>query len=253
VYERYSISGIKESYSHVQGTKTVVMPVLISMLLFGLVAFYFHGKATAERAALTAPEATPSELTLTPALPEEGSMEMASLVLPPSASAPSALTPPLALPANGPPLVSNDLVSEGDFIPWMSPLALDTYIREKNRGFKKSFWDRGHWIEAIEGRWSEGRHEFRIAFDAIPESDRFQWYYRIDQTEAVYRDTLSRLRREGYTLVQSQAYERPDKTKRYQGVWHREIPEKPSTAEVPGLLGTAPGLRPLEVGTLHFQ
>lgn len=250
MYERYPISGIKESYSHVQGTKTVVMPVLIAALLVGLVTFYFKGEPPAPLVTLVTqkgPEAPPTALNLTPVLPESGSVETVSFALPSPVA-----EPPAALPANGLPLVANELVSESDFTPWMAPLALDTYIRQKNRGFTESFWNRGHWIEAIEGRWFEGRHQFRIAFETIPDRERFQWYYRIDQTEAEYRDTLSRLRREGYTLVQGQVYERPDKTKRYQGVWQREIPEKPATAELPGLLGSAPGLRPLEVGTLHF-
>lgn len=253
MYERYPISGIKESYSHVQGTKTVVMPVLIAALLVALVAFYFTGEPPAPLVAQQSPEAPPTALNLTPALPGTGSVETASFVLPAPAPETPAELPAPALPANGLPLVSNEAVSEPDLTPWMSPLSLDTYIRQKNRGFRESFWDRGHWIEAIEGRWHEGRRQFRIAFDTIPDRERFQWYCRIDQTEAEYRDTLSRLRREGYTLVQGQVYERPDKTKRYQGVRHREIPEKPATAELPGILGSTPGLRPLEAGTLHLQ
>lgn len=249
MYERYPISGIKESYSHVQGTKTVVMPVLIAALLVALVAFYFKGEPPAQQS----PKAPPTALNSTPVLPGTGSVETASFVLPTPAPETPAELPPPAHPANGLPLVSNEAVSEPDLTPWMSPLALDTYIRQKNRSFRESSRDRGHRIEAIEGRWDEGRHQFRIAFDTIPDRERFQYYYRIDQTEAEYHDTLSRLRRDGYTLVQDQAYERPDKTKRYQGVRHREIPEKPATAELPGILGSAPGLRPLEAGTLHLQ
>ncbi len=44
MYERYPISGIKEPYSHVQGTKTVVMPVLIVVPFLAQVAFYFRGE-----------------------------------------------------------------------------------------------------------------------------------------------------------------------------------------------------------------
>ena len=247
MYEKYPISGITESYRHVQGTKTVIMPLLITALLIGLVIFYFKGEppvamtAGTQREAPSAASTLPSVTAATVPVPAQAGAETISfdLSIPPGLS---------SLP-----LVAHKEVSEPDFTPWLSPLALDTYLRHKNRGFKQSIWDRGHWIEAIEGRWSEERHEFRIAFDTIPDRERFQWYYRIDQTSEEYRDTLHRLRREGYTLVQSQAYERPDKSKRYQGVWQREIIKEKANADSPGILGSVPGLRPLEVGSVHFQ
>lgn len=185
----------------------------------------------------------PNELNLTPLLPDSEGIKTVNLLPPPPESDTAERGPAPALPKSELPLVSNDLLSESDFTPWMSPLALDTYIRQKNRGFEQSFWARGNWIIAIEGRWQFDHHEFRIVHDTIPDRARFEWYYRIDQTEAEYRETLSRLRREGYRLVQSQAYERPDKTKRYQAVWHREISGKSPSAGLPDLIGSAPALK----------
>jgi hypothetical protein len=252
VYEKYPISGITESYRHVQGTKTVIMPLLITALFFGLVIFYFKGGPPVAMTAGIQPEAPLAASTL-PSVPA-ATVPAATVPVPAPAGA-ETVSFDLSMPVgmSSLPLVAHKEVSEPDFTPWLSPLALDTYLRQKNRGFKQSIWDRGHWIEAIEGRWSEGRHEFRIAFDTIPDRERYQWYYRIDQTSEEYRDTLHRLRREGYTLVQSQAYERPDKSKRYQGVWQREIIKEKANPDSPGILGSAPGLRPLEVGSVHFQ
>lgn len=221
------------------------MPALISALLIGWVAFFFHRDAPSHLARQDSEEVVPNELNLTPMLAGDetvAAVKTTKIAPPPPADDTAVPTPALSLslPQDELPLVSNDRVSESDFTPWMSPLALDTYIRQKNRGFEESFWVRGNWILAIEGRWQTDQHEFRIVHDTIPDRARFEWYYRIDQTGSEYRETLSRLRREGYHLVQSQAYERPDKTKRYQAVWHREVPGKPEATGFPDLLGSAP-------------
>ena len=228
------------------------MPVLITTLLIGWVAFFLHRAPPSRLAGTDSNEVVPNELNLTPRLSDDETVaavaavdgrKTAKLLPPPPDLEATGLAPAtsLPLPQGELPLVSNDRVSESDFTPWMSPLALDTYIRQKNRGFEESFWVRGNWILAIEGRWQTDHHEFRIVHDTIPDRTRFEWYYRIDQTEGEYRDTLSRLRREGYHLVQSQAYERPDQTKRYQAVWHREIPGGSTSAAFPDLLDSAPG------------
>lgn len=226
------------------------MPLLIAALVVGWLTFFFKGEPPSHLTVPDISERIPNELDLGPMLsdgtadePSERRKEMGAgqesktaKILPPVPEGDTTeFSPATGFPRNELPLVSNDGVSESDFTPWMSPLALDTYIRQKNRGHTQSFWARGNWIVAIEGRWQFGRHEFRIVHDTIPDRARFEWYYRIDQTESEYRETLSRLRREGYRLVQSQAYERPDKTKRYQAVWHREIPAKTPLAGIPEL------------------
>lgn len=140
------------------------------------------------------------------------------------------------------PLLERDGVTSEDFTSWMSPLALDTYIRQKNRGFEKTFWERGHWIKAVEGRWNNGAHEFRIAFAANPDPDRVQWCYRIDQTEAQFTETLNRLRNEGYTLAQSHAYDHPDGSRRFQGVWQRTVPGSGRNNGPQDFIGAATGI-----------
>lgn len=254
VYERYPISGIKQSYRPVPGTKTVVMPLLIAALGIGMVVFYFNGRPPMEVPQAATPlistATAPAHSVVTP-VPEKG-------ILPEPVKAPgtgdtttTAEVPPSA--AKTLPLVTREGVADRDFTPWMSPLALDTFIRQRNRGFTKTYWERGHCIEAVEGRWENGAHEFRIAIDMLHDQNRFQWYYRIDQTEAIFAETLDRLEKEGYTLAQSHAYDHPDGTKRYQGVWQRETSTLTASEGAPGLIESAPGMQALDVSQLNFR
>ena len=103
----------------------------------------------------------------------------------------------------------------------MSSLALGTYIRQKNRGYQGSFWSRGNWIRAIEGRWHEGSHEFRISLGTMSHPGEVQWQYRLDLTKIAFGEELARMSDKGYKLTQSQAYRHPDGTPRYQAVWQR--------------------------------
>lgn len=246
VYERYPISGIKQSYRPVPGTKTVVMPLLIAALGIGMVVFYFKGKAPGK-----ATEASTPAPTVTKRLPEKA-------ILPDPIKAIS-IEPGTETAAMSPaaekslPIITNEGVAENDFTLWMSPLALDTFIRQRNRGFEKTYWERGHWIKAVEGRWGNGAHEFRIAIAKMPDEARLHWYYRIDQTEREFSETLQRLEKEGYSLAQSHAYDHPDGSKRYQGVWQKEAPTLTATEISRGLTGPAPGLQALDVSKLNFR
>ena len=250
MHERYPISGIKQSYRPVPGTKTVVIPVLIGALGIGMLAFYFTGKPSVEVTPATALATAPVQTVATP-LPEKA-------IFPEPVKTPgiegttASATVPLAVEKTLP-LVARGGVADRDFTPWMSPLVIDTFIRQRNRGFTKTYWERGHWIKAIEGRWENGAHEFRIAIDSEPDPERPQWYYRIDQTETEFSETLDRLQREGYTLAQSHAYDRPDGTKRYQGVWQREASALPTGEGAPGLIGSNKGIQALDVSQLNFR
>ena len=79
-----------------------------------------------------------------------------------------------------------------------------------------------------------------------PEPDRIQWYYRIDQTEAEFAESIGRLENDGYTLAQSHAYERPDGSRRYQAVWLKDVTVAtlPNTPyEFGSFVDTKPGFR----------
>lgn len=213
MYERVPITGIRESHRLVEGPRTVVMPILIACLLAGLIVFYFQGEprvggdlADAEKPAITpATEAVPAINT------------------------PNLVSAPLVTPTNATrelPIISRPDVPEKEFTPWMSPLALDTYLRQKNRGYQGNFWSRGNWIRAIEGRWTQGSREVRIALGVMAVPGQIEWAYRINLTEIAFAEELARKGNEGYTLAQSQAYRHPDGNKRYQAVWQKDNPKR---------------------------
>jgi hypothetical protein len=208
VHERLPISGIRESYHPVEESRTVVMPALILALLAGLVLFYLKGHPAPSAAGPLAATVTSPGTDPAPVVEPSD---------PPASVAPVPRIEPVR-----PPLLTRAGLSENEFTPWMSSLALDTYLRQKNRGYQGSYWSRGHWIRAIEGRWHEGAREFRIALGKMERPGEVQWHYRIDLTEMAFAEELARMSAKEYQLAQSQAYRHPDGSMRYQAVWQRE-------------------------------
>jgi len=95
---------------------------------------------------------------------------------------------------------------------WMSLSDLNAYLEgldgDKPEG--KNFWDRGHWITAIEGRWEAGIPQYRVSYDAVPEARRavwWQWY--LNQDKQSFDAHVHQLADEGYTLVHGTATPAP--------------------------------------------
>ncbi|MEM7602228.1 MAG: hypothetical protein AAF357_12530, partial [Verrucomicrobiota bacterium] len=150
--------------------------------------------------------------------------------------------------------VSAPSESTGEFTSWMTPLALDTYIRHKNRGYSESFWQRGHWITAVEGRWTDDGHEFRIALDKIPDLNQWQWQYRVNQSTGQFANASRDFADQGFKLVHSQTFTDPNGKTKFQAVWQRELSESAPVAET--RTSGAPDLsapQPLDVNNLRFR
>ena len=126
--------------------------------------------------------------------------------------------------------VSEKPDSFGIFTGWMTPDELDQHIRTINEGYELSFWERGHWINAVEGRWHEGNHQFRIRYESMPSPNAWEWKYRVDQTQEEFFESIQSMATSGYSLVQSHSYRRPDGSQRFQAVWRRNF-ESPSIAD----------------------
>lgn len=196
------------------------MPLLIAAILVALLVFHFKSVPSPpeEASAAAAPAASAA-----PGTPAAETAESPPAAGPPAPSAAAPISDASSRETGDPG------VAEEDFTAWMSPLALDTYIRQKNRGHRGGFWTRGNWIRAIEGRWREGDREYRIALGAMERPGEIDWNYRLDLTEAAFAEAFARFAGEGYALAQSQAYRHPDGTLRYQAVWRRGAPAE--TAE----------------------
>lgn len=223
----YPISGIKRSYRHTRETRTIVMPILIGLVLAGMGVFHFQSRP-----------GEPEESEKSTTFREASGMASPTTTLADLGEKTTVRAVPVASEAAAKQSATSDRASgaapgEDGFTAWMSPLALDTYIRQQNGGREETFWDRGHWITAVEGRWQGGEHQFRIAYEEIPDMDSWQWQYRANQTFEQFAGQIEELAREGYRLVQSQSFERPGEGPRYQGVWRRRVgPTRVADSEV---------------------
>ncbi|MEX2580061.1 MAG: hypothetical protein WD342_13465 [Verrucomicrobiales bacterium] len=224
--DRYPISGIKQTYRKTSGKRTVVLPVAIGLVVIGMTVFFFMGEPNREVqpqpvtevvgvVEVDVPEAVEVPEQATAAPEKEETFAEATVDEKADREEPTQEEDLL--------LADDAEIDDSQFTPWLSPLALDGYIRKKNEGFEQSFWERGHWITAVEGRWADGTHEFRIAYEPIPDTAEWRWHYRANQAQEEFAESIDEFSEDGYTLIHSQAFDRPDGTKRFQGVWRKEL------------------------------
>ena len=118
-------------------------------------------------------------------------------------------------------------IAQDGFTPWMSLSELNAYMEgldgDKPTG-GKNFWDRGNWINEVEGRWEKGIPQYRIAHGPVPEARAHFWNWYINQDRQSFDKLVGQLADEGYVLVQYNSYTRPGGSERFQGVWHRLVP-----------------------------
>ena len=230
------------------------MPVLIGLLLVAMVVFFVKSKP--EEPLAPQDMVSLEEINATASPDAEAAVE--SLPSAPSVDkieteADSELVDPESA-GTGEKTVAVPVASSSGFTSWMTPLALDTYIRAKNDGYSESFWKRGHWITAVEGRWNNDSLEFRIALDKIPDLNRWQWQYRVNHSAEEFVTASRQFSAQGFQLVQSQSFRDPSGTTRYQGVWQRKLNEVQPVVETS--VNTAPvlgGSQPLDVNNLRFR
>ncbi len=139
------------------------------------------------------------------------------------------------------------------FTPWMSHADLDQFLSQYDStppGGHPNYWDKGHWINAVEGRWHNGIPEYRIRYGTVPPHRARWWYWYLNQDQESYSRHVHELADQGFTLLDPNSFLRPDGTRRYQGVWQKLIPPdggKPAqiapTPELPHL-STLPNRSP---------
>jgi len=111
--------------------------------------------------------------------------------------------------------------------PWLSNPELDKFLSQFDSnppGHHPNYWDKGHWITAVEGRWANNRIEYRIAYGPVPPHSHSGWYWWINQREDTFQKRAANYAAHGFTLEHSNFFTRPTGEKRYQGVWHWYIP-----------------------------
>jgi len=92
-------------------------------------------------------------------------------------------------------------------------------LEEKENG--KNFWDRGHWMNTVDGRWENGIPEYKISYSTVPENIGHSWYWWFNQSKESFQKNVHKMADEGFTLVYHQSFERPGEDVRYQGIWKK--------------------------------
>jgi hypothetical protein len=113
-----------------------------------------------------------------------------------------------------------------DFTPWMTGAELQKFCDDHDTnppGGHPNFWDQGHWIDAVEGRWHDGIPEYRVRYSASPKGKGgyLWWYWYFNQDQQSFSSHVHELADQGFTLLDPNSFVRPDDTRRYQGVWHK--------------------------------
>ncbi|WP_043583106.1 hypothetical protein [Geminisphaera colitermitum] len=111
----------------------------------------------------------------------------------------------------------------GVFTPWMNNKEMEVFLDPlgKKDANNKNFWDRGHWLAAVEGRWESGRPQFRLKIEKSPKGKKLWWFWWFNQDQESYNKHIHRLSDEGFVLVSDNSFEWPDGSRRFSGVWHK--------------------------------
>lgn len=111
-----------------------------------------------------------------------------------------------------------------DFTPWMDKAQMDVFMKsldgDKPEG--KNYWDRGHWITAVEGRWHNGKPEHRIRYAESPKNvNGLLWYWWLNANQGEWERNVEKYADDGFTLEHYSSYMRPDGRMIYDAVWHK--------------------------------
>jgi hypothetical protein len=112
------------------------------------------------------------------------------------------------------------------FTPWMSLDEMNAYFEnlDGDKPDGKNYWDRGHWLDEVEGRWEAGIPQYRVSHSAVPASRAHWWFWYMNQDRESFDRLVHHFADEGFVLVSFNSYVRPGGSERFQGVWHRLIP-----------------------------
>jgi Bacterial tandem repeat domain 1 len=115
------------------------------------------------------------------------------------------------------------------FTPWMSLSELNQWQVQFDTtppGGHPNYWDKGHWMNAVEARWHEGIPQYRVRYGPVPEGFDGAWYWYANLDQATFSAHVHELADKGFVLCDPNSYLRPDDSRRYQGVWHKLLPRK---------------------------
>jgi hypothetical protein len=113
------------------------------------------------------------------------------------------------------------------FTPWMTGPEVNTFLGQYDTvppGGHPNYWDKGHWINAVEGRWHDGEVQFRITYGPVPKHRYLWWFWYLGINKSYFGNLAAKMAADNYQLLDSNSFTSPDGTERFQGVWHKVIP-----------------------------
>lgn len=151
-----------------------------------------------------------------------------------------------------------DYQANKGFTPWMTGVELQKFCDAHDTtppGGHPNFWDKGHWIDAVEGRWHDGVPQYRLRYGDSPKHCYLWWYWYFNQDQESFSRHVHEFADQGFTLLDPNSFRRPDDTRRYQGVWHKTQTKAEHQAEAAAIAAKTPAtnainLNPLPPGSM---
>lgn len=116
--------------------------------------------------------------------------------------------------------------TDNTFTEWMPWVQFRQFLDEKDKRDEKNktFWDRGYWVLAAEGRWKDGQQQYRVKIAEAPKNKAYLWMWYVNQEQQEFDKHIEQFAVEGYTMIYCNSFTRPSGTRLYQTVWHNENP-----------------------------
>jgi len=115
--------------------------------------------------------------------------------------------------------------ASSDWTPWMNDEEFAKFLVQLRgtKGHPTAYWGKGHWINAVEGRWHNGEEQFRITYGPKPKHKKLWWLWYFGLTQAEFNGMVGARAADGFTLLDGNFFTYPDGSRHYQGVWHKVI------------------------------
>ena len=85
----------------------------------------------------------------------------------------------------------------------------------------QNFWNKGHWIDAVECKWEEGYQKYRIAFSPTPKDKAHWWFWYFDMDADFFEKRLTDYSTRGFQLVYYNKSVNPNGKEIFAAVWHK--------------------------------
>ena len=109
------------------------------------------------------------------------------------------------------------------FTEWTPKEEFEKFLRTKDvkNDAGKNYWDQGHWIQAVEFRWVDGKKEYRISIAESPKGKGFWWMWFLDMDEEFFQQRMKSLEADGFQMSSYHAAEDPAGKRVFAATWSK--------------------------------